>query len=224
MTTTDIIRDIRKRCRLAMNGVVSSGMRDKGLNYKLNFGVSLNKIKEIAAHYQPDKDLSEALWKEDVRELKILATLLYPSTMFTENEAERWVQEIPNQEIREQVCLNLFSKLPFAEELVFKWSASNNENIRATGYWLLVRLFLSKIINSEFGYEKLTYIFEDIVSPENISLRNAALLALKHIGRSAQKQADSILEHLNQFNESDNPLEKEILDSLKFEYDFYFDR
>ena len=33
------IRDIRKRLRLAMNGVISTSMREKGMNYKLIFGV-----------------------------------------------------------------------------------------------------------------------------------------------------------------------------------------
>ena len=33
----DEIREIRKELRLAMNGVISTSMREKGIVYKLNF-------------------------------------------------------------------------------------------------------------------------------------------------------------------------------------------
>ncbi len=34
-------------------------MREQGLNYKLNFGVPLNLIKEIANKYEPSEELAE---------------------------------------------------------------------------------------------------------------------------------------------------------------------
>ena len=67
------LRDIRKQLRLAMNGVISTSMRQKGMNYKLIFGVPIPEIKHIAAAHEPDAELARALWKEDVREMKILA-------------------------------------------------------------------------------------------------------------------------------------------------------
>lgn len=50
-----------------MNGAVSQSMREKGLVYKLNFGVELPRIKGIAAGYEKDHSLAQALWKEDIR-------------------------------------------------------------------------------------------------------------------------------------------------------------
>ena len=44
----DEIREIRGQLRRAMNGVTSTSMREKGIVYKLNFGVSYPDIKEIA--------------------------------------------------------------------------------------------------------------------------------------------------------------------------------
>ena len=41
----DEIREIRKELRLAMNGVISTSMREKGIVYKLNFGVPYPEIK-----------------------------------------------------------------------------------------------------------------------------------------------------------------------------------
>ena len=55
-----------------MNGAVSQSMREKGLVYKLNFGVELPRIKAIAATHEKNHALAQALWKEDIRECKIL--------------------------------------------------------------------------------------------------------------------------------------------------------
>ena len=46
------LKDIKTQLRLSMNGAVSQSMREKGLVYKLNFGVELPRIKGIAAGYE----------------------------------------------------------------------------------------------------------------------------------------------------------------------------
>ena len=52
------LKEIRTQLRLAMNGVISTSMREKGIVYKLNFGVPLPEIKQIAATHKPDSELS----------------------------------------------------------------------------------------------------------------------------------------------------------------------
>ena len=108
----DEIREIRKQLRLAMNGVISTSMREKGIVYKLNFGVPYPEIKEIARKHKPNGELAAALWKEDIREFKILATFLQPAETLPLDEAKRWVKEIPYLEIAEHCCRNLFVHLP----------------------------------------------------------------------------------------------------------------
>lgn len=48
------LKEIRTQLRLAMNGVISTSMREKGIVYKLNFGVPLPEIKQIVATHKPD--------------------------------------------------------------------------------------------------------------------------------------------------------------------------
>lgn len=222
MSVDEIIRDIRKRCRLAMNGVVSTSMRERGVSYKLNFGVSLAQIKAISTNYKPSKKLAEKLWIEDVRELKILATLLYPVEEFDDETANHWMKQISNQEIREQICINLFQKLDFADKLVQSWVTSDTVNARITGYWLLVRLLLLKNTAADRKIESYPSIFKD-VKCEDTFLRNSALQALKYIGRSSASEAGLIMDSICSFKDSEDSLEKEIYESLKFEFDFYFE-
>ena len=90
------LKDIKTQLRLSMNGAVSQSMREKGLVYKLNFGVELPRIKGIAAGYEKDHSLAQALWKEDIRECKILAGLLQPVESFLPEIADFWVEDIRN--------------------------------------------------------------------------------------------------------------------------------
>ena len=93
MDIKEQLKDIKTQLRLSMNGVVSQSMREKGLNYKLNFGVELPRIKSIAAAYEKNHDLAQALWKEDIRECKILAGILQPVDTFFPEIADIWVEE-----------------------------------------------------------------------------------------------------------------------------------
>ncbi|MDH6310799.1 3-methyladenine DNA glycosylase AlkD [Dysgonomonas sp. PFB1-18] len=222
MQQEDIIKDIRTRCRMGMNGITSTSMRQKGLAYKVNFGLAIQQIKELSERYQPDKELAETLWKEDTRELKILATLLYPVAEFTEETANEWVTAIPNQEIREQVCMNLFQNLPFAGKVAIEWGGNADEDIRTTGYWLVARLYLIKKAENILP-DAFNYIWNDAVS-DNISLRNAALQALKHIGRQSESTADNILKKLSVYKESSDLVKQEAYNGLAFEFEYYFDK
>ncbi|GHV14412.1 peptidase [Bacteroidia bacterium] len=221
MTQEDIIRDIRVRCRQAMNGIVSTSMRKWGLDYKVNFGLTIQQIKDVSKRYSPDASLAETLWIENTRELKIMGTLLYPVDKYQEETADKWVQEITNQEIREQICFNLLQELPYAENLSMKWSKNQTSSIRTTGYWLLSRLMLLKK-SKDILPESLPYVWEDVLS-EDASLRNAALLILKHIGRLSEDTAETIMQKISEFQKSEDILKQEIYNSLNFEFGYFFD-
>lgn len=215
----ELIKNIRTDLRLAMNGVVSSSMRNKGADYKMNFGVDVPRIKGIAEKYEPNAALANELWKLDVRELKILSTMLYPVSDFTEEKASEWVNEIPNQEIRENLCRNLLQELCYSDVLVQKWTAASDQSVRLTGFWLYVRLMM---INAEV-LERINIqpIIEQAlkdVHTDDTLLHTAALNVLKQVVRRDESGADFIMEQISQFSLSEDPVEKEIYDNLQFEF------
>lgn len=213
------IREIRTKCRLKMNGVASTSMREKGLNYKLNFGLMIPQIKLLAAEYQQSKELAEMLWKEDTRELKILATLLYPVAKLSEDSAKQWALDISNHELREQLCMNLLQEVAFAKELAIELSISDNRTIRTTGYWLITRLFLSKKIDASPKLEKLIYIWEDSIC-DDLFARNASLSTLKQLGRQSGEMAKQILKRIAHYKSDSHPIKQEVYNSLSFEFEF----
>ena len=142
MDTQETIREIKKQFRVFMNGIVSQSMREKGLDYKLNFGIELPRLKEIAAKFDKNHDVAQALWKENIRECKILAGLLQPVETFYPEIADIWVEDMHYPEIAELTCMNLFQHLPYASEKAFLWMADEGEYFQFCGYMLMARLLM----------------------------------------------------------------------------------
>ncbi len=107
-----VLQEIRKKLYLQRDGASSASMRDKGVDYTINFGVTVPTLRKIAKEYAPNKELADELWEKNTRELKILATMIQDPTYF--QNTEDWVKEIKNVELAEQSVMNLFSKLPDA--------------------------------------------------------------------------------------------------------------
>lgn len=138
----ETIKDIKSKFRLFMNGMVSQSMREKGMEYKLNFGIEYPRIKEIAAGYEPDHELAQALWKENIRECKILAGLLQPADTFYQEIADIWIEGMDYPELAEYTVMNLFQRLPYASEVVFRWMADEREMFQLCGFLLMARLLM----------------------------------------------------------------------------------
>ena len=138
-----LLSEIHRRFRLAMNGVVSTSMRVKGMPYKVNFGVSLPQMKQIAAQYSPDAALARRLWCEDIRESRLLATFLMPHVDFPDNEALQWMRQANTPELSDFLAMNLLQHHPCAGKLMLRAIESDDISAKRSGYALASRLFLS---------------------------------------------------------------------------------
>ena len=108
METKETILEIKKQFRLFMNGVVSQSMREKGLGFKLNFGIELPRIKVIATKFEKNHDVAQALWKENIRECKIMAGLLQPVATFYPEIADIWIEDMHYPEMSDLTVMNLY--------------------------------------------------------------------------------------------------------------------
>lgn len=149
--TRETIAEIKRSFRQIMNGEAARSMHDKGLKYKLNWGASLPDLRSMAAEYGKDYDLAAALWKEDIRECKILATFIMPVEKHDENTddgrpcmtadlAELWMEQTETAEIVEIAAMNLYQHLPDAATLAFRWIARDGDLWQIGGYNVLSRL------------------------------------------------------------------------------------
>ena len=204
----DKVKEIKQSFRKMMDGSIAQSMRDKGLNYHLNWGATLPRLqemaKEIANSQEPiancQYDLAIALWKENVRECKILATMLMPADQILPEVVDIWMEQIPSQEIAEQLAFNLWQHLPFAPEKAYQWIASDKEYDQLCGFHVLTRLFMNHQEPNERGInEYLDQMVAALQGPFS-SVRKAAMqsvLRFAELGLVYERMAKSVLKSIN---------------------------
>lgn len=203
-----------------MNGMVSQSMREKGMEYKLNFGIEYPRIKEIAAGYEPDHELAQALWKENIRECKILAGLLQPADTFYQEIADIWIEGMDYPELAEYTVMNLFQRLPYASEVVFRWMADEREMFQLCGFLLMARLLmkgekLNERAEAEFLDQACTAVEGDC-GP----VQKAASVALRKYAHQSRENKRTISKQLGIWAKSEKPAVRALAEEIKADLEF----
>ncbi len=169
-------KEIKQSLRGMMNGIVSQSMRSKGLNYKVIFGVELPRLQEFSKELPHTHELAAALWKEDIRECRLLAAMIQPVESFSPELADLWVEQMRFPEEAECTVMSLFSRLPYASERAFRWIAREEALFQLCGYLLLGRLFMNGAKPTERDAEEL---LDQIQSALHSDVRYVAQAARK---------------------------------------------
>ena len=206
----DKVKEIKQSFRLMMDGSVAQSMRDKGLNYHLNWGATLPRLQakaeELKAMFNASclmfnvYDLAIALWKENVRECKILATMLMPPEQMLPEVCDIWMEQVPSQEIAEQAAFNLWQYLPYAPEKAYQWIASDQEYYQLCGFHVLSRLFMNGQEPNERGINE--FIDQALAALQGpfMSVRKAAMqsiLRFAELGLVYERMAKSATKSIN---------------------------
>ena len=217
MDTKEQIKEIKKQFRLFMNGVVSQSMREKGLEYKVNFGIELPRLKEIAAKFEKNHDVAQALWKENIRECKILAGLLQPLDTFYPEIADIWVEDMHYPEIADLTCMNLFQYLPYASEKAFQWIADEGEYFQYCGYMMLTRLLMQgNEMNERAENELIDQALAALQSEGTLVCRGAST-ALRRYASQRKENSKKLLKLLGTQTDSDNASLIALIEDIKLE-------
>lgn len=176
--TQEKLKQIKQSFRLLMNGAASKSMRDKGLQYKLNWGVQLADLKQMADTYGKDYELAIALWKENIRECKILATMMMPAEKMLPEIADLWMEQTDSIEIAEMAAFHLYQYLPYAPAMAFQWIASDRPLYQVCGYHILTRLFMDGRQPDERGISELMDQALAALTADDAAVSHAAQLCL----------------------------------------------
>lgn len=194
--TESKLKEIKQSFRLEMNGPASQSMRDKGIDYKINWGVPLVTLRQQAKEYGKDYDLAIALWKEDIRECKILATLIMPSEKMLPEIVDIWMEGVRTQEMAELIAFNLLQNLDVAPVLAYQWIADSRPLYQITGYSILSRLFMRGQEPNERGINEFLDQAATALQSTHAGVRHAAtncVLRFTDLGVVYERVAKSAL-------------------------------
>ena len=196
----EVVKEIKQSFRQMMDGVVSKSMRDKGAAYKLNWGATLPRLQAKAEEIGKNYDLAIALWKEDVRECKILATMIMPPDEVLPEVIDIWMEQTTSQEIAEQAAYNLYQYLPYAPEKAYTWMATDKPLYQLCGFHILSRLFMNKQEPNERGINEFIDQGLAALQGDSLMVRKAAMSAVQRfaeLGLVYERIAKSALKRAN---------------------------
>ena len=198
--TKEKLKKIKRSFFLRMDGVASRSMREKGLDYKVNWGVSIPDLRKMADEYGKDYALAIELWKENIRECKILATMMMPPEQMLPEIVELWMEQTPSQEIAEMAAFNLYQHLEYAPVLAFQWIAGDNDMEQICGYNLLARLFMKGQEPNDRGIQEFLDQALTALQSTSVSVRHAAMNCIQRfasLGDDYAQISESALKTLN---------------------------
>jgi len=154
-----------------------------GINPENTYGVSIPNLRQIAKEVGKNHALAQELWASGIHEAKILASMTDGPKLVTEEQMEAWVRDFDSWDVCDQVCMNLFEKLPLAWQKVSEWSGREEEFVKRAAFALLACLAWH---DREAADEKFVALLPVIVrgsADERNFVRKAVNWALRNIGK-----------------------------------------
>lgn len=187
---------IKRSFRLLMSGPTSQSMTQKGLGYKINWGVPFIELKKMALEYGKDYELAIELWKEDIRECKILATLIMPAEKMLPEITDIWMEQVKSQEMAEMLAFNLLQYVDYAPAIAYEWIATDKTLHEIAGFQLLARLFANGQEANERGINEFLDQATVALQGDNMGIKHAAancVLRFADLGEEYEKIARAAL-------------------------------
>ncbi len=136
-------QSLLSKIKLLRNGDIADAMRRTGIEYKMNWGVSLVILRQMAKEFEPDHLLALKLWNKQWRETSILATLLDQPQEVSEEQMDFWTKNFESSEIAEIASTHLWVKSKFAFIKALEWCRGKKHLVRFTGIHLVGRLAIT---------------------------------------------------------------------------------
>ena len=115
------------KIRKQMNGAVLDTFRYYSAKYGMNYGVALHSLREMAREVGCDDDLAHFLYRQQVRELQIIALWIADAASVNVEQFDHWAAGIINSEIAEQAAQGLLSKIEQIDILLESWCSGEDE-------------------------------------------------------------------------------------------------
>lgn len=133
---------ILSHLRSLENKANQEGMARFAIGKGNTLGIKIPVLRELAKQNRKDPDrhaIAAELWQSGIHEAMLLAGLIDDPKQVSPEQMDRWTEAFYSWDLCDQVCGNLFQKLPFFLEKAFAYSHRQEEFVKRTGFVLFVQ-------------------------------------------------------------------------------------
>ena len=104
------LKQIMQRVVMLQNGAVASQMAKSGVRGLMNYGVAVTDLRRIAAETGTNHELARRLCPLNIREARILASMLFDAAQLTADDLGLIFNSITNIDMAENFARNIIGK------------------------------------------------------------------------------------------------------------------
>ena len=113
------------------------GMARFGINPDRALGVRIPDLRRLAKEIGTDHRLALGLWRTEIHEARIMASMIDDPAKVTERQMESWVGDFDSWDLCDQCCGNLFDRSPSAYSKAMEWSGRDEEFVKRAAFALM---------------------------------------------------------------------------------------
>jgi len=203
MSETKKINEVIKELKSLSDPRAVEGMVKFGMRGEKRIGVSIPELRKIAKTIGNDHKLAIKLWNRKIPETMILASMIDGPKKVTEQQMEDWVKDINSWDVCDQLCMNLFEKVPFIIKKIKDWSKRDGDFVKSTAYSLIACLAWHEKESSDEKFINFILIIKSGATDERNFVKKAVNWALRNIGKrntNLNKIAIKVAREIQQIN------------------------
>lgn len=168
------------------NSKNQEGMKRFAIGNDNTLGISMPVLRTLSKDYKRLENrhqLALELWKSNIHEAMILASMLADPKLLTQKEMDAWTHDFYSWDLCDQTCGNLFQKTTYFIEKAFEYSHAQEEFIKRTGFVLMVEYGVHhKTADDDLCFKFLERIEEEAWDDRNF-VKKALNWLLRQIGK-----------------------------------------
>jgi len=178
MTTQEILTELRTLSTPDHFAMIAHF----GIDNSKALGVKVPLLRQVAKKIGKNHELSLELWKTDIHEARLLASMIENPKEIDELQFDSWVNDFDSWDICDQCC-SVLGKTPFSLQKIDEYSTRTEEYVKRTAFVLMC----DQAVHHKNVEDELFYHFFDIIEQEARDDRNfvrkAVNWALRQIGK-----------------------------------------
>ncbi len=111
-------KTILKKLKSLSNPENIAGMARFGIAPDKAFGIRKPELRKLAKEIPKSHKLALELWAAGYLEARIIASLVDIPAEVTKKQMDDWANDFDSWDVCDQCCINLFHKLPYADEMI----------------------------------------------------------------------------------------------------------
>jgi len=178
MSTRTVIAELRSEA----DPTRKPGMARVGIDVSHALGVSMPRIRAIAKRCGTDHTLAMELWRSEIHEARILATLVADPGAITSEEMEAWVVDIGSWDLCDSAA-DVFGRAPAGPAAIRAWAERPEAFVKRCAFSMIARraVWEKSAPDREF-LRYLPLIRRASVDPRN-EVKKGVSWALRQIGK-----------------------------------------